>query len=243
MDPKTSEHRSPAKSEQRANPLAVFCVLLIVFLSILLGVFGPRISDYRRGQYVSGEPVVDLLRVVPTVYFRERQEVLRSIRRSGRVPSSRDPLELEAALLDRFASIDPSFLPESSSFAVVGINDEVDLAAVRGGGDDLESAFAAFYLAPEETSDVDGGVLLLVRRLNAPGGSLHLRDEFGTPKLIDDGFMHRHRIDGLQSQLDLVFWILDGFFYVLATDDEDLLDRFMESLDMNPVIEDPISSV
>ena len=131
MDPETSERKPAAKSRHRANPLAISGVLLIVLLSIFLGIFGPQISDYRRGQYVSGQPVVDLLRGISSVHFQESRKVKSRFNRSGPVFDPLDQEELERSIVARFGAFDPPIFLQPSGFGAAAFNDAVDLTPFR----------------------------------------------------------------------------------------------------------------
>lgn len=243
MHPEPSSRQSAKQRSQRANPLAVVGVLLIVLFSILLGVFGPRVSDYRRGQFVSGQPVVDLLQGIPSVYFRTLQKMSRSIRRSNSRPDPVSNQVLEGLIRDRFGSVDPPFLPRSSTFEIVAVDDKVDLTALRTSDDGPESGFSVFYLPEDSASDAGDGVVLLVQALTENPQSLYLRDEFGTPRIVEEGAIHRDLVGGVGARLSLSFWIMDGFFYALAASEPERLDEYLDSLDLAPAIEEPISSV
>lgn len=243
MDPESSTSRSQPATRQAANPLAVGGVLLIVVLSVLLGVFGPQVSDYRRGQFVSGRPVIDLLEGMPSVYFRVLQEMSRSTRRSGSAPAIVSNTEVQRLLIDRFGSLDPPFLPAPSVFNIVGVDEEVDLLPFQESDTDSEPGFSLLYLPDQPLTGRDEGVVLLVQRLGPNAQMIYQRNEFGVPKPIEEGSIHRDLMDGGRSQLSLIFWSMNGFFYVLAASDQDLLDAYLGSLDLNPLIEDPVSSV
>ena len=243
MNPDSPPRHASEKTGQKANPVAVFGVLLIVLFSILLGVFGPRVSDYRRGQFVSGQPVIDFLQGVPAVYLRKAREMSGILRRSGSRPATLSSGSLETALRARFDSVDPPFLPGSSTFDIVSVDDNVDLLALSVNDSGSESGLSVFYLPREGDLDVSKGVFMLVRSLQEGSEAIYLRDEFGIPKLIQEGVIYRDLVNDPLTQMSLNFWTMDGFFYVSVGSSPELLDEYMESLDLVPVIEDPISSV
>ncbi|MAB28664.1 MAG: hypothetical protein CMJ53_05210 [Planctomycetaceae bacterium] len=243
MNPESSPRRASRKSGQKANPLAVFGVVLIVLFSILLGVLGPRVTDYRRGQFVSGQPVADLLEGIPSVYSRTLQKMARSVRRSSSRPAPVSDDALERLVRDRFGSVDPPFLPRSSTFEILAVDDNVDLTALRRSDESSESGFSVFYLPGENDSGAGDGVVLLVQSLAENPQVIYLRDEFGTPRTLEEGAIHRDLVDVIGAQLSLAFWVVDGFFYVLAASDPERLDDYLDALDLAPAIEEPIYSV
>ena len=243
MNPEPSSRQASKKRDQRANPLAVFGVVLILLFSILLGVFGPRISDYRRGQFVSGQPVADLLQGIPSVYSRTLQKMVRNVRRSTSRPAPVSDDVLERLVRDRFGSVDPPLLPRSSAFEIVAVDDKVDLAALRKSDESPKSGFSVFYLPGESAPGVGDGVVLLVQSLAENPQVIYLRDEFGTPRMVEEGAIYRDLVEGNGAQLSLTFWFMDGFFYVLAASDAERLDDYLDALDLSPAIEEPISSV
>jgi len=243
MNPDPSSSQASKNGGQRANPLAVFGVVLIVLFSILLGVFGPRISDYRRGQFVSGQPVADLLQGIPFVYSNTLQKMIRSVRRSTSRPDPVSDDVLEGLVRDRFGSVDPPFLPRSSAFEIVAVDDNVDLAALRNSDESPEPGFSVFYLPRENAADAGDGVVLLVQSLTENPQVIYLRDEFGTPRMVEEGALHRDLVDVMGARLSLTFWVMDGFFYVLAASDAERLEDYLNALDLSPEIEEPIFSV
>ena len=216
-----------------------------MLFSILLGVFGPRVSDYRRGQFISGQPITDLLQPIPSVYDRTLQKMARSVRRSASRPTSVSDDALERLIEDRFGSVDPPFLPRPAAFEIVAVNDKVDLPALRQSDEGRDSGFSVFYLPVEETpgAGASDGVVLLVQSLTDSVQAVYVRDEFGTPRVVEEGVIHRDLVDDFGGQLSLTFWIMDGFFYVLAASDPERLDDYLDALDLAPAIEEPISSV
>ena len=242
MNPDPSSPRASKNGGQRANPLAVFGVVLIILFSILLGVFGPRITDYRRGQFVSGQPVADLLQGIPFVYSNTLQKMIRSVRRSTSRPDPVSDDVLERLVRDRFGSFDPPFLPRSSAFEIVAVDDDVDLAALRKSDESSEPGLSVFFL-PREKAAAGDGVVLLVQSLAENPQGIYLRDEFGIPRMVEEGALHRDLVDGIGDRLSLTFWIMDGFFYVLAASDAERLEDYLDALDLSPEIEEPIFSV
>jgi len=180
---------------------------------------------------------------MPSVYFRVLQEMSRSTRRSGSAPAIVSKTEVQRLLIDRFGSRDPPFLPAPSVFNIVGVDEEVDLLPFQESDTDSEPGFSLLYLPDQPLTGRDEGVVLLVQRLGPNAQMIYQRNEFGVPKAIEEGSIHRDLMDGGRSQLSLIFWSMNGFFYVLAASDQDLLDAYLGSLDLNPLIEDPVSSV
>ena len=243
MNPEPSSGDAFDKTRHAASPLAVCGVLLIVLFSILLGVLGPSVTDYRRGQFVSGQPVIDLLQGVQSVYFQMTREMSRTFRRSSAMPASLPGPTLENSLQTCFGSTDPPFLPTSSQFRIVFVDDQVDLLAFRQDDTGPESGLSAFYLPEQGDLTATDGVVLLVQELRVTRQAIYLRDEFGTPKPLEAGLIYRDLVDAFPSELSIVFWTMNGFFYVLVASDSDRLDDYLESLDLTPVTAEPISSV
>ena len=243
MNPEPPSGDAFDKTGHAASPLAVCGVLLIVLFSILLGVLGPSVADYRRGQFVSGQPVIDLLQGVQSVYFQMTREMSRTLRRSNAMPASLSGSTLERSLRSCFGSIDPPVLPNSSEFRIVFVDDQVDLLAFRQDDTGPQSILSVFYLPEQGDPTASDGVVLLVQDLRATRQAIYLRDEFGTPKPVEAGLIYRDLVDAFRSELNIVFWTMDGFFYVLVASDSDRLEDYLESLELTPVIEVPISSV
>ena len=82
-----------------------------------------------------------------------------------------------------------------------------------------------------------------MQELRVTRQGIYLRDEFGTPKPLEAGLIYRDLVDAFPSELSIVFWTMNGFFYVLVASDSDRLDDYLESLDLTPVTAEPISSV
>ena len=243
MNPDPSSRQASKGRDQRANPLAVFGVVLIILFSILLGVFGPSVSDYRRGQFVAGQPVADLLQGISVLYSRTLTVMARKVRRSSSRPEPVFDDVLEQSVRNRFGSVDPPFLPRPPGFEIVAVDDKVDLAALRMSDESPEPGLSAFYLPEESAPDAVEGVVLLVQSLSENPQVIYLRDEFGTPRMVEEGAIYRDLLDGIGAELNLTFWFMDGFFYVLAASDAERLDDYLDALDLSPAIEEPISSV
>ena len=62
-------------------------------------------------------------------------------------------------------------------------------------------------------------------------------------RIVEEGAIHRDLVGGVGARLSLSFWIMDGFFYALAASEPERLDEYLDSLDLAPAIEEPISSV
>ena len=100
-----------------------------------------------------------------------------------------------------------------------------------------------FYLPRENAADAGDGVVLLVQSLTENPQVIYLRDEFGTPRMVEEGALHRDLVDVMGARLSLTFWVMDGFFYVLAASDAERLEDYLNALDLSPEIEEPIFSV
>ena len=243
MNPEPPTGDAPDNAGPAASPVAICGVLLIMLFSITLGVLGPSVTDYRRGQFVSGQPVIDLLQGVQSVYFQMTREVSRTLRRSGSMPPSITESTLKDSLQSSFGSIDPTLLPTSSEFRIIAIDDEVDLLAFRQDDLGAPSGLSALYLPEQGNPASADGIVLLVQDLRTNRQAFYLRDEFGVPKPVEDGVLYRDLVDAFRSELSIVFWAMNGFFYVLVASEPERLDDYLESLDLAPVIEKPISSV